>query len=97
MFYDRRNCKTERFVALPTREERRGKEVQAKENQSKVQSEKFPAQEQERMKDDHDIVYQSLICSAVPFSPVGHQKKQNPVLAQDLSVCCHSLKSPKDP
>lgn len=47
MFYDREetvNSKTERGVGLPTREERRGKEVQAKEIQTKVQSEKFPAQ-----------------------------------------------------
>lgn len=75
MFYDRRNCKTERFVALPTREERRGKEVQAKENQSKVQSEKFPAQEQERMKDDHDIVYQSLICCTIFPSRASKETK----------------------
>lgn len=48
MFYDREetvNCKTGRGVALPTREERKEEEVQAKENQTKVQSEKFPAQE----------------------------------------------------
>lgn len=47
MFYDREatvNCETERGVGLPAREERRGEEVQAKEKQTKVQSEKFPAQ-----------------------------------------------------
>lgn len=44
-FLTEKNCKTEGGVGRPTREERRGKEVQAKENQTKVQSQKFPAQE----------------------------------------------------